>query len=221
MALALFDLDNTLLAGDSDYLWGEYLVEHEKVDAKEHARKNQYFYEQYLDGSLDIHEFLDFQLKPLAMYSRKQLESWRQQFMQEKIQPIMLATAHTLIKQHRNNGDTLVIITATNRFITEPIATAYGIDHLLATEVEMVNGEYTGGTTGIPCFQQGKVERLLDWLKQHNASLEGSWFYSDSHNDLPLLELVDHPIAVDPDEKLRSTACQHGWPVMSLRTDNP
>ncbi|MEE9494330.1 MAG: HAD family hydrolase [Gammaproteobacteria bacterium] len=219
MALALFDLDNTLLAGDSDYLWGEYLVEHEKVDANEHARKNQYFYQQYLDGSLDIHEFLDFQLKPLAMYSRKQLESWRQQFMEEKIQPIMLATAHTLIKQHRDNGDTLVIITATNRFITEPIATAYGIDHLLATEAEMINGEYTGGTTGIACFQQGKVERLHDWLKQHNASLEGSWFYSDSHNDLPLLELVDHPIAVDPDEKLRSTARLHGWPVMSLRTE--
>ncbi|TCK19269.1 HAD superfamily hydrolase (TIGR01490 family) [Thiogranum longum] len=217
MALALFDLDNTLLAGDSDYLWGCYLAEHGIVDGEAYESENQRFYDQYLDGSLDIHEFLRFQLKPLADHSRQQLEAWREEFLATRIEPIMLEKAHQLLDRHRAAGDELLIITATNRFITEPIAARYGIRHLLATEPELRNGEYTGGIIGEPCFQGGKVKRLQQWLKENRATLDGSWFYSDSHNDLPLLEQVDYPVAVDPDDKLRALANERGWPVTSLR----
>ena len=217
MALALFDLDNTLLDGDSDYLWGCFLVEQGKVDREYYETENQRFYDQYLRGSLDIYEFLRFQLKPLATHKRSQLERWREKFLTEKIDPILLAKARDLVEQHRTRGDDLLIITATNRFITEPIARRYGVSHLLATEPEIVDGEYTGQITGTPCFQAGKVERLQAWLEQHHQDLAGSWFYSDSHNDLPLLELVDHPVAVDPDATLKSHANRLGWPIISLR----
>jgi HAD superfamily hydrolase (TIGR01490 family) len=217
MALALFDLDNTLLDGDSDYLWGCFLVEHGIVDREHYESENQHFYDQYLEGSLDIYKFLRFQLKPLATHKRHQLEQWREQYLADKIDPILLPKARDLIDQHRSRGDELLIITATNRFITEPIALRYGISQLLATEPEMADGEYTGGVTGTPCFQAGKVERLQTWLEQKRMDLKDSWFYSDSHNDLPLLEEVDHPVAVDPDDKLRSHAEQKGWPVISLR----
>ena len=217
MALALFDLDNTLLDGDSDYLWGCFLAEHGIVDAEAYESENQRFYDQYLEGSLDIHEFLRFQLKPLAIHKRTQLEKWREQYLMEKIDPIMLPRARTLLEKHRAQGDELLIITATNRFITEPIAKRYGVDKLLATDPEIVDGEYTGGVTGIPCFQTGKVEQLNNWLAKENQTLDGSWFYSDSHNDLPLLEQVDHPVAIDPDDKLKSHARAMGWPITSLR----
>jgi len=217
MALALFDLDNTLLDGDSDYLWGCFLVEHGIVDGEVYESENRRFYDQYVQGSLDIHEFLRFQLKPLATHTRAQLEQWREKYLSEKIDPILLSKARDLLEQHRARGDERLIITATNRFITEPIARRYGVSHLLATEPEIVDGEYTGGVTGTPCFQAGKVERLHAWLQQNHQILDGSWFYSDSHNDLPLLEQVDHPVAVDPDEKLKSHARRLGWPIISLR----
>ena len=217
MALAIFDLDNTLLDGDSDYLWGCFLVEHGRVDGDSYTSENQRFYDQYLQGSLDIYEFLRFQLKPLASHTRSQLEQWRETFIREKIDPILLPKARALLEKHRAQGDELLIITATNRFITEPIARLYGVSHLLATEPEMVEGEYTGGISGIPCFQAGKVERLHAWLEQNHRDLNDSWFYSDSHNDLPLLEQVDHPVAVDPDAKLQSHAHRLGWPIISLR----
>jgi len=217
MALALFDLDNTLLDGDSDYLWGCFLAEHGIVDGEAYESENQRFYDQYLDGCLDIHEFLRFQLKPLADHNRQQLEAWREEFLTSKIEPIMLDKAQELLDRHRTAGDELLIITATNRFITEPIAARYGVEHLLATEPELHDGEFTGGVTGIPCFQEGKVKRLEEWLITHNATLDGSWFYSDSHNDLPLLERVEYPVAVDPDDKLRALAGTRGWPVTSLR----
>lgn len=217
MALALFDLDNTLLDGDSDYLWGRFLVEHEIVDGEFYESENQRFYDQYLDGSLDIHEFLRFQLKPLGIHPRARLEHWREKYLTEKIDPILLSKARDLLDEHRARGDELLIITATNRFITEPIALRYGVAELLATEPEIVDGEYTGGVSGTPCFQAGKVERLNAWLEQNQRDLRGSWFYSDSHNDLPLLERVDHPVAVDPDTKLKSHAHQRGWPIISLR----
>jgi HAD superfamily hydrolase (TIGR01490 family) len=217
MALALFDLDNTLLDGDSDYLWGRFLVEHGIVDGEFYESENQRFYDQYLDGSLDIHDFLRFQLKPLATHSRSQLVHWRDKYLTEKIDPILLSKARDLLEEHRARGDELLIITATNRFITEPIALRYGVAELLATEPEIVNGEYTGGVSGTPCFQAGKVERLNTWLEQNQRDLQGSWFYSDSHNDLPLLERVDNPVAVDPDTRLKSHAHQRGWPVISLR----
>ena len=180
MALALFDLDNTLLDGDSDYLWGCFLAEHGIVDTEAYESENQRFYDQYLEGSLDIHEFLRFQLKPLATHKRVQLEKWREQYLVEKIDPILLPRAGELLEKHRAQGDQLLIITATNRFITEPIARRYGVDQLLATEPEIISGEYTGAVSGTPCFQHGKVEQLHRWLEKKSQTLEGSWFYSDS-----------------------------------------
>ena len=217
MGIALFDLDNTLIAGDSDYLWGCFLVEQGIVDGAVYERENQRFYDQYKVGELDIHEFLDFQLRPLAEHGMDTLRHWRKQYIEEKISPILLPKAHELIGKHRDQGDALIIITATNRFITEPIADLYGIRHLLATEPEIIEGEYTGNVTGIPCFQDGKVAQLADWLDDSGHSLNDSWFYSDSHNDLPLLGRVTHPIAVDPDEILERHASDHNWQTISLR----
>ena len=217
MGIALFDLDNTLIAGDSDFLWGCFLVEQGIVDGAVYERENQRFYDQYKVGELDIHEFLDFQLRPLAEHDMETLRSWRSQYIEEKVTPILLQKAHDLISKHREQGDTLVVITATNRFITEPIADLYGIRNLLATEPEIVAGRYTGSVTGIPCFQGGKVTQLSDWLDDNGHSLDDSWFYSDSHNDLPLLNKVTHPVAVDPDEILERHASDHRWQTISLR----
>lgn len=216
MSLALFDLDNTLLNGDSDYLWGRFLAEQGIVDGEAYEAENQRFYDQYKDGALDIFEFLRFQLKPLAEHAPEQLRQWRSQFLEQRIRPIMQVKAHALLDQHRVQGDELVIITATNRFITGPIAKLYGVEHLLATEPEMVDGRYTGNVTGTPCFQDGKVTRLRAWLEERKLGLEDSWFYSDSHNDLPLLKKVSHPVAVDPDDRLAQHARDQGWTVMSL-----
>ncbi len=217
MALAIFDLDNTLLNGDSDYLWGEFLVEHNIVDGKTYQQANQDFYAQYLAGTMDIFEFLAFQLEPLANIPMPKLLVWRQQYLTEKIEPIILDAGRKLIAHHQNQGDTTLIITATNRFITAPIAENLGIEHLIATEPEIVNDVYTGKVAGTPSYQYGKVERLESWLYDQHQSLIGSCFYSDSHNDLPLLQLVDHPIAVDPDPTLRTFANQQGWQVITLR----
>ncbi|MEE8429293.1 MAG: HAD family phosphatase [Gammaproteobacteria bacterium] len=217
MSLALFDLDNTLLAGDSDYLWGRFLVEHGIVEGEYYARENQRFYDNYLTGTLNINEFLRFQLRPLAQYDIETLRNWRDQFLVEKIEPIMLSGAQTLLEQHRRQGDTLVIITATNRFITNPIAQRFQVEHLLATELEMSDGRYTGAVAGTPCFQAGKLSRLQDWLADRDEELASSCFYSDSHNDLPLFEQVSNPVAVDPDPRLARHAEAHGWPVISLR----
>jgi len=217
VGLALFDLDNTLIAGDSDYLWGCFLVEQGIVDRELYERKNQRFYDQYRVGELDIHEFLDFQLRPLAEHPLETLQQWRSRYVQEKITPILLSKAHALIDQHRQQGDTLVVITATNSFITRPIVDLYGITHLLATEPEQQDGRYTGKVHGTPCFQEGKVTQLSAWLDDNRQSLQDSWFYSDSHNDLPLLNKVTHPVAVDPDEVLARHARDHDWQTLSLR----
>ncbi len=217
MNLAMFDLDNTLLGGDSDYLWGEFLVENGIVDGEVYERENQRFYAAYKAGTLDIYQFLEFALHPLATHDPAILYAWRERFVEEKIRPIMLPKAAELLQRHREAGDTLLIVTATNRFVTQPIAEAFGVPHLLATEAEMKNGRYTGRTFGIPCFQHGKVQRLEYWLEATGHSLEGSWFYSDSLNDLPLLSRVTHPVAVDPDETLANHAQQQGWQVISLR----
>jgi len=217
VSVAIFDLDNTLLNGDSDYLWGQYLVEQEAVDVVWYEQQNQRFYEEYKNGSLDIYAFLQFSLSPLAKYSVAQLEVWRSQFIESKICQILLPKARELVEKHRSEGHVLLIITATNRFITEPIAAKYNIPHLLATEPEQTAEGYTGRVAGIPCFQGGKVQRLDEWLAFTGYSLDGSYFYSDSHNDLPLLEKVTHPVAVDPDEILAKHAANHGWPIISLR----
>lgn len=217
MKLAIFDLDNTLLAGDSDYLWGQYLIERGAVDPAIYERENERFYTQYKNGTLDIYEFLRFQLRPLAENDRNTLHTWRDEFLQRMIQPIILDKGRALLQQHRDEGATLMIITATNSFITAPIARALGVEHLIATEPEFDHGRYTGRVAGIPSFREGKVARLQQWLHSHGGAPSASWFYSDSHNDIPLLEMVDHPVAVDPDPSLAQHAARKAWPIISLR----
>lgn len=217
VTLAIFDLDHTLLGGDSDYLWGKYLVAQGLVDGAHYERQNQRFYDDYRAGTLDIYEFLAFALRPLATLPLPRLLALREQFMRDEIAPIILPAARALLDHHRQRGHILLIITATNRFVTEPIAAALAVEHLLATDPERVDGRYTGCVAGIPTFREGKVRRLDHWLVQHGENLADAWFYSDSHNDLPLLERVPHPVAVDPDDTLRVHAKAKGWPIISLR----
>ena len=219
MSLAIFDLDNTLIADDSDYLWGQFLVDQHIVNKELYEKANIKFYDDYKNGTLDIVEFLHFSLQPLANNDPEQLYQWRDQFIQTIIKPILLKPAQALIAQHKDKGDTLLVITATNRFVTEPIVDLYGIENLLATTPEFLDGKFTGRFNGIPCFQEGKVKLLEEWLKTSTETLQGSWFYSDSHNDLPLLNLVDNPVAVDPDEKLTLFARKNNWPIISLRQE--
>jgi len=217
VSLAIFDLDNTLIADDSDYLWGQFLVDQGIVDKNLYESANAKFYDDYKQGTLDIVEFLRFSLQPLADNNPEQLYQWRAQFIEEAIKPLLLEPAQQLIDKHRTRGDTLLVITATNRFVTEPIVQLYGIENLLATTPELIDGRYTGGFNGIPCFREGKVKLLDAWLKNSTETMQGSWFYSDSHNDLPLLKRVDHPVAVDPDETLTQFADAANWPIISLR----
>ena len=217
MTLAIFDLDNTLIADDSDYLWGKFLVDQGIVDRLVYDKINAQFYEDYQNGTLDMIAFLRFALEPLAAHPIEQLHNWRQDFINSIIKPLLLDRAKALIEKHRAQGDTLLVITATNSFITAPIVALYGIENLIATTPEMIDGKYTGNVNGVPCFQEGKVTRLNEWLTLNNEKLEGSYFYSDSHNDLPLLKLVDFPVAVDPDEKLRDFADTQKWEIISLR----
>lgn len=216
MALALFDLDNTLLNGDSDYQWGEFLVAKNRVNAEEYAAANARFYEDYKRGTLNIEEFCAFSFAPLAAHSMEELAALHAEFMQQYIIPIIRKKAQATIEKHRQQGDIPVIITATNSFITRPIATHLGIEQLLATEPKVVDGRYTTEIDGTPCFQTGKVTRLKQWMQQHNHNLEGSYFYSDSINDLPLLEVVDTPIVVAPDEKLKAVAQERNWQIADL-----
>ena len=220
MNLALFDLDNTLLAGDSDFQWAQFLIEQRVLDREVYEARNVEFYEQYKAGTLDIHEFLDFQLKPLSRHPRRQLDAWHSEFMQDRILPIITPAARKLVEKHRLSGDLCVIITATNSFVTAPIARALKVTHLIATEPEQNDGEFTGRVSGLPCFREGKIARLESWLDEHNLtwlSFLESWFYSDSLNDLPLLNRVTHPVAVDPDATLKAHAERNGWPIISLR----
>ncbi len=215
-ALALFDLDNTLLGGDSDYLWGRFLVEQGLVDAAEYEAANRRFYDDYRQGRLDIHAFLRFALRPLTQHPPNRLEALRERFVEEKIEPILLPAARRLIECHRRRGDRLAIVTATNAFVTAPIARRLGVETLIATEPERIDGRYTGEVKGIPCFREGKVLRIQQWLGEA-TDLSSAVFYSDSHNDLPLLSRVGCPVAVDPDERLERHAREQGWPILSLR----
>ena len=219
MNLALFDLDNTLLNGDSDFEWSQFLIRIGILDRELFEVKNLAFYEQYKAGTLDIYEFLDFQLKPLSRHSRKVLDAWHSQFMQESIMPIVTQPARDLVKHHRDAGDVCVIITATNSFVTSPIAREFGIEHLIATEPEHKNGEFTGRVADVPCFREGKITRLNNWLTDRGWTLDSfddTVFYSDSLNDLPLLCKVKHPVAANPDATLRAHAEQHGWRIINL-----
>ncbi|MWV15057.1 HAD-IB family hydrolase [Pseudomonas sp. L-22-4S-12] len=217
MRLALFDLDNTLLAGDSDHSWGEFLCQRGRVDAAEYQARNDAFYADYCAGRLDVVAYQNFSQAILGRTGAQELAQWQAEFMAEVIEPIILAKGEALLAQHREAGDKLVIITATNRFVTAPIAARLGVETLLATECGMQDGRYTGQLAGIPCYQEGKVVRLNEWLQDSGLNLDDSYFYSDSRNDLPLLEKVAHPVAVDPDDTLRGIAGERGWPVISLR----
>jgi HAD superfamily hydrolase (TIGR01490 family) len=217
MKLALFDLDNTLLDGDSDHAWAQFLIEEGVLHADEYHARNEWFYERYKDGTLDIHEFLDFQLAPIARRPRAELDRWHHDFMRRKVRPMILAKAPELIARHADG--LTAIVTATNRFITAPIAAELGVPNLIATDIEEVDGVFTGKPRGVPTFREGKVARVNEWLAVGGQRLGDyeSWFYSDSLNDLPLLEKVTHPVAVDPDETLRTHAAGRGWPIISLR----
>lgn len=218
--LALFDLDNTLLAGDSDYNWSLFLISEGLLDAKTHHDRNEQFYQDYKNGCLNITEFLAFQLKPLSQHSKKLLDELHFKYMEKVIRPMMTQKAQALVDKHKAAGDLCVIITATNSFVTKPIATAYGIGHLIGSDPEMVNGEYTGAVVGVPTYKEGKVTRINQWLEARGTKLNDygvSYFYSDSHNDLPLMKLVTNPVAVDADEILTAYAEENAWPQISLR----
>ncbi|MBV1921904.1 MAG: HAD-IB family hydrolase [Pseudomonadales bacterium] len=218
--LAIFDLDNTLLNGDSDHAWGEFLVTQGYVDGAYYEARNDKFYQDYKNGTLDINEYLEFALAPLTEHSMEALALMHQQFMQDTIKPMLLNKAAALLDNHRQQGHFLLIITATNSFVTHPIAKLLGVDDILATDPEIIDDKYTGKIAGTPCFQEGKVARLNQWLTDNQYSLDGSYFYSDSINDLPLLEVVEKPVAVDADEKLTAIAQQRDWPIISLRDAN-
>ncbi len=220
MKLALFDLDNTLLAGDSDFEWAQFLISKGVLDKEVHEARNQQFYQAYKEGTLDIDAFLDFQLAPLARHSRRELDAWHGEFMATHILPIITAPARALVQQHRAADTVMAIVTATNSFVTGPICREFGIEHLIATVAAHENDRFTGKPRGIPAFKEGKIVRVEAWLESLGlcwASFTSSHFYSDSHNDLPLLMLVTHPVTVDPDDILRRHAAEHHWPAISLR----
>ena len=217
MALALFDLDNTLLADDSDFLWGCFLVDKGLVDKTTYDEANKRFYDDYKKGTLDIFEFLAFSLKPLTQIPREKLTGLHKEFMQKHIIPVMTQKGLAQIQQHRDKGDITVIITATNRFVTAPIAEAFRVDDLIATDPEIIDGRYTGRVAGTPCFQEGKITRLNQWLENTSHDLENSTFYSDSHNDIALLKVVTKPVAIDPDDQLKATALAKNWEIGSFR----
>jgi HAD superfamily hydrolase (TIGR01490 family) len=222
MNLALFDLDNTLLTGDSDFEWAQFLISKGVVDREVQEARNIQFYEQYKAGTLDIHEFLAFQLAPLARHARAELDAWHAEYMERHIRPIIGQPARALVRQHLDNGDLCAIVTATNAFVTGPIAREFGIPHLIGTipGVDVASGRFTGTPSGIPSFREGKISRVEAWLEERGlwwGCFAESYFYSDSHNDLPLMQKVSQPVAVDADEKLHAHSLAQGWKTLSLR----
>jgi HAD superfamily hydrolase (TIGR01490 family) len=221
MQLALFDLDNTLLSGDSDYEWTQHLVDKGVLDRETFENRNAEFYEQYKAGTLNIYEFLDFQLHSLAQNSRADLDAWHDEFMATRIRPRIAQQARDLVKRHQENGDLCALVTATNSFVTGPICRELNIPHLIATIPAQEKGQFTGKPRGLPSFREGKITRVEDWLESMGlwwGCFDRSWFYSDSHNDLPLMSLVSDPVAVDPDSTLRAHAEAAGWPILNLHT---
>jgi len=217
LTLAIFDLDNTLIGDDSDHLWGQFACERGLVNGADFATRSDRFFAEYQAGTLDIDAYLRLALSTVQGRSTGDVDALHREFMRSRIMPIMLPKAGDLIADHRRRGHELLIITATSRFITAPIVAALGVENLIACEAQIVDDRFTGEPSGIPSYQVGKVTRLYDWLEGRQTTLDGAWFYSDSHNDLPLLELMDNPVAVDPDDTLRARALEHGWPVISLR----
>ena len=216
MALALYDLDNTLLAGDSERAWCEFLIDIGVLDGDGFRTENERLYKEYLAGTLNIYDSIEFQLKLLTEYSPDKLRRWQEEYMVSRIEPMITAAAIALVEKHRAAGDELAIITASNSFVSWPIAQRFRISNLLTIELERVGNRYTGQVLGTPTFREGKVIRLLQWLQETGHTLEGSYFYSDSHNDLPLLQWVENPVAVNPDPILRVFAETVSWPIIYL-----
>ncbi|MDR8732138.1 histidinol-phosphatase [Burkholderia pseudomultivorans] len=221
--LALFDLDFTLIPFDSDQAWGRFMVEHGLVDAAEFERIDAVFAAGYAAGTLDIHAHLCAILAPLARHSRERLAQWHARFMDDVVRPAIPSAALELVRRHRARGDLCCVVTATNAFIARPIAHAFGIDALIACEPETVDGRpgsaYTGRPTGVPSYREGKIVRTDAWLASLGfawSDFERSWFYSDSHNDVPLLETVTDAVATNPDERLRDVALARGWRIVEL-----
>ena len=220
MNLALFDLDNTLLSGDSDFEWAQFLIGKGVVDREIQEAKNIEFYEQYKAGTLDIQAFLAFQLAPLTRHPRAELDAWHAEYLERHIRPLIGEPARALVRKHQDDGDLCALVTATNSFVTGPIAREFGVAHLIATVPEWEDGRFTGRARGTPSFREGKILRTEAWLESLGlcwGSFEKSYFYSDSLNDLPLLSTVDTPVAVDPDETLRAHASEMGWKIITLR----
>ena len=216
MTLAIFDLDHTLLNGDSDYLWGEYMVETGIVNAQEYRARNEEFYRDYQRGTLDNDRYLEFALEPLTHYTIEKLHAWREDYVEKWIKPIIAPGTRQLLDSHRSRSHELLIISATNLFITEPIAELLGVPTILSTEPEIVDDRYTGRYLGTPTYQEGKVVVLNQWLENTSHDLEGSYFYSDSINDLALLEQVENPVAAHPDDELKAIALERGWKIIDL-----
>ena len=219
MNLALFDLDNTLLRGDSDYNWSKFLIKKNLLDKNLHEKQNEIFYQQYQNGTLDIYEFCEFQFRPLKENKRQDLDLIRQEYVEEIIKPLVSNKSIDLVKSHLRQNDLCIIITATNSYITKPIADLFDIDNLIGTIPEEIGGQFTGKVEGLPSFQFGKVTRLENWLAKKELSIESfdkSYFYSDSHNDLPLMKKVTNPICVNPDDKLKNEAHRLLWETISL-----
>ena len=218
MNIVLFDLDNTLIKGDSDHEWGNFLVENNYVDQRIYKEKNNNFFEQYKNGTLCPKEFALFSYEPLTKYSYEKLLNIREKFFEEKIIPLVLPKALKLVNYHKNNNDILAIVTATNSFISRITADFFNIKHLLASEPEFVNNRFTGNMLGEPCFKDGKVTKVQEWMKVNKLSeFKEIYFYTDSHNDIKLMEFCTRPIAVDPDEILKKTSIDNKWEIISLR----
>jgi HAD superfamily hydrolase (TIGR01490 family) len=216
MTLAIFDLDHTLINGDSDHLWGEYMVEHGIVDGQAYRQRNDVFYQDYQRGTLDNDQYLEFALEPLTHYSLEELYAWRADYVEKWIRPLIAPGAAAVLEDHRRRNHELMMISATHLFVSEPIAGLLGIDTVLATEPEIVDSRYTGRFIGTPTYQQGKVTALNEWLVDSHHDLTGSYFYSDSLNDIALLEHVAHPITVNPDDQLKAIAETRGWKIIDL-----
>ncbi len=213
--LTIFDLDNTLLAGDSDRAWGQYLVETKTLES-DYLDKSERFYNNYYDGSLDIDSFLQFCLQPLINNKMEDLLQIREDFINKKIKPMLLDKGRDAVEKRKALGP-VIIATATNSFVTRPIADLYNIDQLIATEFEIKDNKFTGQVLGIPCFREGKVNKVQEWASKKGYSLSDATFYSDSFNDLPLLLKVSNAIVVDGDKKLIEEAQKYGWESISFR----
>ena len=220
LQLAIFDLDNTLLNGDSDYNWSLFLIEHGVLDSDLYKERNEQFFKEYQSGNLDVFAYCEFQFKTLKDNPRELLDELRSDYVKKIINPMITKEAKDLVESHRKENHKLLIITATNSYITRPIADLFGIEDLIGTDLEELNGEFTGKVSGLPSFQEGKIIRLNSWLEKRGLifeELEKTFFYSDSMNDIPLLEKVSNPVAANPDEILEKKAIKENWPIIYLR----